>query len=117
MTKTLQSATSFAIVPIVPEGDEDKVMQFKQPVYAKVGKDELGIIPSADGPKLIINREMFPLSERCWDLEMVIGRSCQLCTFYWQGEVKLSVRFEKEHDFFLQLYSCLVDRVEYSLPA
>ncbi|WP_248924830.1 hypothetical protein [Paenibacillus hamazuiensis] len=86
-------------------------MQFEQTVYTKVGSDEIGIVPSDEGPQLTINCEVYPLRERCWDLEMVIGKSHFICTIYWKGEVKLSVRLDRGHDFFLKLFGYLQERL------
>jgi hypothetical protein len=76
----------------------------------KVGSDEVAIVPSALGPALSYNREMFPLTEPCWDIEMVLGRSYQLVTFYWRGEAKLSLRINGLEELILQLYKHLNSR-------
>jgi hypothetical protein len=49
-------------------------------------------------PKLVIGREQFPLHDRCWDVEIVSGKHYSLLTFYWKGEVKLSIRYEQGND-------------------
>lgn len=50
------------------------------------------LIPSPEGPKLLINREEYPLQESCWDVELFHGRNSSMFIFYWRGEVKLSVK-------------------------
>jgi hypothetical protein len=63
-------------------------------LYVKAGTDEVGIYPSEEGPKLVINREQFSLQDDCWDIEMINGKNSCVFTFYWRGEVKLSVRYQ-----------------------
>ncbi|MBP1989292.1 hypothetical protein [Paenibacillus eucommiae] len=56
------------------------------------GKSVARLIPSSEGPKLLINREEYSLKETCWDVEMFHGRKSSMLIFYWKGEVKLSVK-------------------------
>jgi hypothetical protein len=51
------------------------------------------LVPTPDGPKLLINLEEYALKESCWDVEMFHGRNSSMLIFYWKGEVKLSVKF------------------------
>jgi hypothetical protein len=56
-------------------------------------------IDTAEGePKLVIGCEQYPLHDRCWDIELVCGKRYCLLTFYWKGEVKLSIRYEQGRD-------------------
>ncbi|SFL26355.1 hypothetical protein SAMN03159341_104315 [Paenibacillus sp. 1_12] len=75
--------------------------------YTKVGTDMIGIYLSSEGPKMFINRETFDLQNPCWDVEMVMGKTNHLISFYWCGEVKLSVRCELENELFVSLYHYL----------
>lgn len=75
--------------------------------YIKVGSDYFGVLSSADGIELFYNQDRYPLNDRCWDVELVIGPRTHLFIFYWKGEVKISLRYNKRHDFFLWLYSQL----------
>jgi hypothetical protein len=86
---------------------ETRNMMTQEGFYLKVGKDMVGIYLSNEGPKMFINREVFELQNPCWDVEMVMGKSNHLITFYWHGEVKLSVRFDGENELFLNLYHYL----------
>lgn len=76
----------------------------KQGFYTKVGNDFVGVFLSSEGPKMFINREVYELASSCWDVEMVKGRSRQVITFYWRGEVKLSVRCEADNEVFMSLF-------------
>ncbi|MCR8631061.1 hypothetical protein [Paenibacillus radicis (ex Xue et al. 2023)] len=80
--------------------------------YTKAGNDRIGVYLSSEGPRLFINSEVFELQNHCWDLEMVMGKSSHLVTFYWQGEVKLSTRCSNENEMFLSLYHYLSCRIE-----
>ncbi|NHN31311.1 hypothetical protein [Paenibacillus agricola] len=86
---------------------EDRNMMMKKGFYSKVGTDMIGIYLSSDGPKMFINREVFELKTPCWDVEMVMGKSGILITFYWRGEVKLSIRCEPDNELFVSLYHYL----------
>jgi hypothetical protein len=57
------------------------------------GNRVASLIPSSDGPKLLIDMEEYSLKETCWDVEMFHGRNSSMLIFYWKGEVKLSVKF------------------------
>jgi hypothetical protein len=86
---------------------EGRNLMTRQGFYSKVGKDMIGIYLSNEGPKMFINREVFELQNPCWDVEMVMGKSGHLITFYWRGEVKLSIRCELENELFVNLYHYL----------
>jgi hypothetical protein len=64
------------------------------------GNSVARLIPSSDGPKLLINREEYSLNEPCWDVEMFHGRNSSMLIFYWKGEVKLSIKFAPLSDLF-----------------
>ncbi|PZE20994.1 hypothetical protein CBW46_009930 [Paenibacillus xerothermodurans] len=91
---------------------EGSQMMKREGFYTKVGNDIIGIHLSNEGPKLFINKEMFELHNDCWDVEMVMGKSSHLVTFYWHGQVKLSLRCGNENDMFLSLYHYLICRTE-----
>ncbi|WP_246079291.1 hypothetical protein [Paenibacillus piri] len=78
----------------------------------KVGNNRIGVYLSAEGPRLFVNNDVFELDNACWDMEMVMGKNSHLVTFYWQGEVKLSIRCGNENDMFLTLYHYLSCRTE-----
>ncbi|WP_052487583.1 hypothetical protein [Gordoniibacillus kamchatkensis] len=59
---------------------------------------EVRIETSEGEAKLVIGREQFPLHDRCWDIELVYGNRYCLLTFYWKGEVKLSIRYKQGRD-------------------
>ncbi|OXM84167.1 hypothetical protein [Paenibacillus rigui] len=92
--------------------NEDKSMMTREGFYAVIGKDMLGVYLSNEGPKMFVNKEVFDLKEPCWDVEMVMGKSSHLITFYWRGEVKFSLRSQVENDLFLSLYDYLSCRSE-----
>jgi hypothetical protein len=80
--------------------------------YTKAGDNRVGVFFSNEGPRLFINSEVFELQHSCWDIEMVMGKSSHLVTFYWHGEVKLSIRCSNENEMFLSLYHYLSCRTE-----
>lgn len=69
------------------------------------------LIPSVEGPKLLINREEYALQEACWDVEMFHGKNGSILIFYWKGEVKLSVKIaplsSQFESFLMKLYQYL----------
>jgi hypothetical protein len=91
---------------------EGTQMATREGFYTKVGSDLIGVYLSAEGPKLFINREVYELQNPCWDVEMVMGKSSDLVTFYWNGEVKLSLRCGTENNMFMSLYDYLSCRSE-----
>ncbi|MDF2964201.1 MAG: hypothetical protein K0S39_5936 [Paenibacillus sp.] len=82
-------------------------MMTREGFYTKIGNDKIGVYLSNEGPRLFINSDVFELQNPCWDMEMVMGKSSHLVTFYWQGEVKLSIRCGNENEMFLSLYHYL----------
>ncbi|WP_284640971.1 hypothetical protein [Paenibacillus silviterrae] len=84
----------------------------KQEFCTKVGSDVVGLYLTGDGPRMVINREEYELTRPCWDLEMVMGQRHHVITFYWRGEVKLSVRFDASNDVLLKLFDYLSYRTE-----
>jgi hypothetical protein len=90
--------------------DQERSIWNKQGFYTKIGKDFIGVFLSQEGPRLFVNEELYDLTSPSWDVEMVRGRSRQMLTFYWQGEVKLSVQCEAGHDIFLPLFDYLMCR-------
>jgi hypothetical protein len=64
------------------------------------GNNVARLIPSSEGPKLLINREEYSLKESCWDVEMFHGKNSSMLIFYWKGEVKLSIKFAPLSDLF-----------------
>jgi hypothetical protein len=69
-------------------------MQSEEEVLTSLSGNRVArLIPTPDGPKLLINLEEFALKETCWDVEMFHGRNSSMLIFYWKGEVKLSVKF------------------------
>ncbi|MCU6794731.1 hypothetical protein OB236_21705 [Paenibacillus sp. WQ 127069] len=87
--------------------NENRNLMTRTGFYTKVGTDMIGIYLSNDGPKMFINREIFDLRNPWWDVEMVMGKTGHLITFYWRGEVKLSIRCDLENDLFVSLYHYL----------
>jgi|GEM_PF-2704945 len=82
----------------------------EEAVLTSLNGSQLRLIPSSDGPKLLIDREEYLLKEACWDVEMFHGRSSSILIFYWKGEVKLSVKIPplSQVDAFLtRLFQCL----------
>lgn len=79
--------------------------------YVKLGDDFFGMYDSSEGPKLFFNRDKYRLYDSIWDVELVIGRKNNLFIFYWQGELKISFRFDKDQDSVLQLYRLLQEHV------
>lgn len=75
--------------------------------YIKIGSDVFGLLSTAEGPILFFNQDRYSLHEHCWDVELVIGPRTHLFIFYWKGEVKISFRYNRRHDFFLWLHGQL----------
>ncbi|MED4603215.1 hypothetical protein P9314_21565 [Paenibacillus validus] len=90
--------------------DQERSILNKKGFYTKIGDDFIGVFLSAEGPKLFINRDVYELTSPHWDVEMIRGRSRQIITFYWMGEVKLSICCESNHDVFLPLFDYLMCR-------
>jgi hypothetical protein len=93
-------------------GNGGNMMITREGFYTKVGNDRMGVYLSSEGPKLFINNEVYELQSPCWDMEMVMGKNNHLVTFYWQGEVKLSIRCGNENEMFLSLYHYLSCRMD-----
>ncbi|NEW08770.1 hypothetical protein GK047_22500 [Paenibacillus sp. SYP-B3998] len=82
----------------------------EQKITSLCGNHVARLVPSSDGPKLMINREEYSLNETCWDIEMFHGRNNSILIFYWKGEVKLSVKIpplSQVEAFLNRLYQCL----------
>jgi len=92
--------------------NEEIKLMTREGFYTKAGNDRIGVYLSNEGPRLFINNEVFELRYPCWDMEMVMGKSSYLVTFYWQGEVKFSIRCGKENEMFPSLYHYLSCRSE-----
>ncbi|MDF2723367.1 MAG: hypothetical protein K0Q59_3042 [Paenibacillus sp.] len=80
-------------------------------LYLKLGEDLFGVYETKEGPKLVFNRDQYELANSIWDVELVIGRKNNLFIFYWQGELKISLRFDKNQDLVIQLYRMLQEHV------
>jgi hypothetical protein len=81
-----------------------------QGTFCKIGDEYVGVYTSDEGPKLFFNREVYSLNEACWDLEMVVGKSTRIFTFYWKGEAVRSFRCPSHIDIFDVLYVMLPRR-------
>ncbi|SDC20450.1 hypothetical protein SAMN02799630_00791 [Paenibacillus sp. UNCCL117] len=90
--------------------NQERSIMSKQGFYTKIGGNFIGVFLSSEGPKLFVNKEIYELTSPHWDVEMIRGRSRQMLTFYWKGEVKLSVQCEAEQDLFLPLFDYLLCR-------
>lgn len=91
----------------------------EQKVTSLCGNHVARLVPSSDGPKLLINREEYLLKEACWDVEMFHGRSNSILIFYWKGEVKLSVKMppmQQIEAFLTRLYQCLTTKLRTAQP-
>ncbi|MFC0212376.1 hypothetical protein ACFFK0_07865 [Paenibacillus chartarius] len=65
-------------------------------------------------PKLVIDGEQYLLHDRCWDIEIVTGKLFSILTFYWKGEVKLSIRYEqKSESLWTKLEAFLLSAYDY----
>ncbi|UUZ80034.1 hypothetical protein LJK88_34295 [Paenibacillus sp. P26] len=91
---------------------EGRSLMVRKGFYTKIGNDFVGVYLASDGPKLFINKEVYELMSPYWDVEMVMGRQYHIVNFYWNGEVKLSVRCGAEQDMFITLYDYLSCRSE-----
>ncbi|HEX7057290.1 MAG TPA: hypothetical protein VF260_08880 [Bacilli bacterium] len=58
-----------------------------------IGGNRIGLYETPDGPKLLFNRLTFPLAESMWDAELVMGEKNNLFIFYWEGQVRVALRF------------------------
>jgi hypothetical protein len=61
-------------------------------------EQEVRFEASEQDPRLVIGPEQFALHDRCWDMEVVSGKYYSILIFYWKGEVKLSIRYERSGD-------------------
>ncbi|MDD9265739.1 hypothetical protein ACFPES_01710 [Paenibacillus sp. GCM10023248] len=94
-------------------------LQEEQKVTSLCGNHVARLVPSSDGPKLLINREEYSLKEACWDVEMFHGRSSSILIFYWKGEVKLSVKMPampQIEAFMTRLYQILTFKLRTAQP-
>lgn len=89
---------------------DDRQQERQEGCYCKIGDDFVGVFESKEGPKLFFNREIYKLSEDCWDVEIVVGKKQQLFTFYWKGEAIRSLRFSGHAGDVLKLYHMLPHR-------
>ncbi|MDQ0897191.1 MULTISPECIES: hypothetical protein [unclassified Paenibacillus] len=95
------------------------IQQEEQKVTSLCGNHVARLVPSSDGPKLMINREEYALNENCWDVEMFHGRNNSILIFYWKGEVKLSVKMppmSQIEAFLTRLYQCLSSKLRTVQP-
>ncbi|KRF43380.1 hypothetical protein AB4Z22_26180 [Paenibacillus sp. TAF58] len=95
------------------------ILQEEQKVTSLCGNHVARLVPSTDGPKLMINREEYALNEACWDVEMFHGRNNSILIFYWKGEVKLSVKMppmSQIEAFLTRLYQCLSSKLRTVQP-
>ncbi|KQX47081.1 MULTISPECIES: hypothetical protein [unclassified Paenibacillus] len=95
------------------------ILQEEQKVTSLCGNHVARLVPSSDGPKLMINREEYALNEACWDVEMFHGRNNSILIFYWKGEVKLSVKMppmSQIEAFLTRLYQCLSTKLRTVQP-
>lgn len=95
------------------------MQQEEQKVTSLCGNHVARLVPSSDGPKLMINREEYALNEDCWDVEMFHGRNNSILIFYWKGEVKLSVKMppmSQIEAFLTRLYQCLSSKLRTVQP-
>lgn len=95
------------------------ILQEEQKVTSLCGNHVARLVPSTDGPKLMINREEYALNEACWDVEMFHGRNNSILIFYWKGEVKLSVKMppmQQIEAFLTRLYQCLSSKLRTVQP-
>ncbi len=95
------------------------ILQEEQKVTSLCGNHVARLVPSSDGPKLMINREVYALNEACWDVEMFHGRNNSILIFYWKGEVKLSVKMppmSQIEAFLTRLYQCLSSKLRTVQP-
>ena len=95
------------------------ILQEEQKVTSLCGNHVARLVPSSDGPKLMINREEYALNEACWDVEMFHGRNNSILIFYWKGEVKLSVKMppmSQIEAFLTRLYQCLSSKLRTVQP-
>lgn len=90
----------------------DRVHNDEEVLTSLTGSRIARLVPSAEGPKLLINRDEYALHEACWDVEMFHGKNNSILIFYWKGEVKLSVKIpplsnQLVEAFLMKLYQCL----------
>ncbi|GAA3401297.1 hypothetical protein ACFFNY_14340 [Paenibacillus hodogayensis] len=90
---------------------EERLDSTERGFYLKLGDDFFGMYETPDGPKLFFNKDKYRLTDSKWEVELVIGRKNNLFIFYWQGETKISFRFNKNQDSVIQLYRLLQERV------
>ncbi|WNR43225.1 hypothetical protein [Paenibacillus roseipurpureus] len=93
--------------------------QEEQKATSLCGNHVARLVPSTDGPKLMINREEYALNETCWDVELFHGRNNSILIFYWKGEVKLSVKMppmSQIEGFLTRLFQCLTSKLRAVQP-
>lgn len=94
-------------------------LQEEQKATSLCGNHVARLVPSTDGPKLMINREEYALNETCWDVELFHGRNNSILIFYWKGEVKLSVKMppmSQIEGFLTKLFQCLSSKLRAVQP-
>ncbi|MGG1518410.1 hypothetical protein ABE504_23530 [Paenibacillus oryzisoli] len=94
-------------------------LQEEQKVTSLCGNHVARLVPSTDGPKLMIDRDEYSLKEACWDIEMFHGRTNSILIFYWKGEVKLSVKMppmSQIEGFLTKLYQCMSSKMRAVRP-
>lgn len=97
----------------------DNQLHEEQKAISLCGNHVARLVPSTDGPKLMINREEYALNEACWDVEMFHGRNNSILIFYWKGEVKLSVKMPpmaQIEGFVTRLFQCLSSKLRAVQP-
>ncbi len=75
--------------------------------YLKNGEDAIKVSYSSKGPLLTVNDESYPLSGDNWDVEFYAGKVSHVFVLYWEGQVKLSVRYPANLDLLMNLYHYL----------
>ena len=94
-------------------------LQEEQKATSLCGNHIARLVPTSDGPKLLINREEYALNETCWDVELFHGRNNSILIFYWKGEVKLSVNITSVvqiKGFLTKLFECLSSKLRAVQP-
>ena len=91
--------------------EEQLQRETEQGFYFKIGNDFFGMYHTAEGPKLFFNRDKYRLTNASWDVELVIGRKMNWFIFYWQGEMKISFRFQKDEEAVIKLYRLLEEHM------
>lgn len=75
--------------------------------FIRNDKDYVAVTYQPQGPTLLINDETYQLNDKKWDVEFIAGKQYHVFVLYWEGKVKVSLRYPANLDFLMNLYHYL----------